>query len=90
MVRTVTLVDSPLLKSVAIWGSVARLSRLMILVSRRWSRSCMIFSSRSDVVDLMFYRIPDIHGILVKWLYVKTQTSSLPRRCYVSSLLRRL
>ncbi|GBM70675.1 hypothetical protein AVEN_270782-1 [Araneus ventricosus] len=43
MVRTLTLVDGPALKSAAICGRVARLSRLMILVSRRWSRYCMIF-----------------------------------------------
>ncbi|GBM87894.1 Long-chain fatty acid transport protein 1 [Araneus ventricosus] len=43
MVRTLTLVDGPALKSAAICGRVARLSRLMILVSRRWSRSCTIF-----------------------------------------------
>ncbi|GBN97244.1 hypothetical protein AVEN_56478-1 [Araneus ventricosus] len=43
MVRTLTLVDGPALKSAAICGRVARLSRLMILVSRRWSRSCVIF-----------------------------------------------
>ncbi|GFY07427.1 uncharacterized protein TNCV_5086121 [Trichonephila clavipes] len=34
---------SPALKSASICGRVARLSRLMILVSHRWSRSCMIF-----------------------------------------------
>ncbi|GBM98117.1 hypothetical protein AVEN_28680-1 [Araneus ventricosus] len=43
MVRTLTLVDGPALKSAAISGRVARLSRLRVLVSRRWSRSCMIF-----------------------------------------------
>ncbi|GBM50338.1 hypothetical protein AVEN_142347-1 [Araneus ventricosus] len=43
MVRTLTLVDGPALKSAAIWGRVAGLSRLMILVSRRSSRSCMIY-----------------------------------------------
>ncbi|GFX90537.1 uncharacterized protein TNCV_4335401 [Trichonephila clavipes] len=43
MVRTVTFVDGPALKSAAISGRVAHLSRLMILVSRRWSRSCMFF-----------------------------------------------
>ncbi|GFX51700.1 uncharacterized protein TNCV_5014031 [Trichonephila clavipes] len=43
MVRTVTLVDGPALKSAALYGRVARLSSLIILVSRHWSRSCMIF-----------------------------------------------
>ncbi|GFT00949.1 uncharacterized protein TNCV_4053731 [Trichonephila clavipes] len=44
MVRTVnSLVDGPALKSAAIYGRIARLSGLMILVSRRWTRSCMIF-----------------------------------------------
>ncbi|GFT50557.1 uncharacterized protein TNCV_551551 [Trichonephila clavipes] len=43
MIPTVTLVDGPALKYVAICGRVARLSHLMILVGRRWSRSCMIF-----------------------------------------------
>ncbi|GBM34655.1 hypothetical protein AVEN_122050-1 [Araneus ventricosus] len=43
MVRTLTLVDGQALKSAAICGRVVRLSRLMILVSCRWSRSCMIF-----------------------------------------------
>ncbi|GFY27198.1 uncharacterized protein TNCV_2068191 [Trichonephila clavipes] len=44
MVHTVTLVDGPALKSAAICGRVARQSRLMILVSRHWSRSCIFFS----------------------------------------------
>ncbi|GFW33948.1 uncharacterized protein TNCV_3590331 [Trichonephila clavipes] len=43
MVHTVTLVGGLTLKSAAICGRVARLSRLMILVSRRWSSFCMIF-----------------------------------------------
>ncbi|GFT96147.1 uncharacterized protein TNCV_1884701 [Trichonephila clavipes] len=43
MVLTVTLADGPALKSAAICQKVARLSLLMILVSRRWSRSCMLF-----------------------------------------------
>ncbi|GFX14715.1 uncharacterized protein TNCV_4017131 [Trichonephila clavipes] len=42
-VRKVTLVDGPALKSAAICGKIARLSRLLIHVSRRWSRSCMFF-----------------------------------------------
>ncbi|GBL93637.1 hypothetical protein AVEN_25632-1 [Araneus ventricosus] len=48
MIRTLTLVDGPALKSAPICERVAHLSRLMILVSRRWSRSCIIFSGRSD------------------------------------------
>ncbi|GFV76584.1 uncharacterized protein TNCV_4728041 [Trichonephila clavipes] len=43
MFRPVILVDVPALKSVTICGRVARLSRLMILVNRRWSRTCMIY-----------------------------------------------
>ncbi|GFY12936.1 uncharacterized protein TNCV_665021 [Trichonephila clavipes] len=43
MVRTVTLVDGPALKAAVTCGKVARLSRLMILVSRCWSRSYKIF-----------------------------------------------
>ncbi|GFU83577.1 uncharacterized protein TNCV_4218371 [Trichonephila clavipes] len=39
----VTLVDGPALKSAAICGRLARLSRLMILASRRWFRSCIVF-----------------------------------------------
>ncbi|GFX89775.1 uncharacterized protein TNCV_3712071 [Trichonephila clavipes] len=43
MVRTASLVDGPSLKSEAICGRVACLSRLMILASCHWSRSCMFF-----------------------------------------------
>ncbi|GFV83889.1 uncharacterized protein TNCV_387971 [Trichonephila clavipes] len=43
MVHTVTLVDGRVLKSAVICGRVGRLPRLMILISRHWSRSCMFF-----------------------------------------------
>ncbi|GFU18381.1 DUF4817 domain-containing protein [Trichonephila clavipes] len=42
MVRTLTL-GGQALKPATICGRVVRLSGLMILVSRRWSRSCMFF-----------------------------------------------
>ncbi|GFW19548.1 uncharacterized protein TNCV_1604401 [Trichonephila clavipes] len=91
MVHTVTLVDGPASKSATICGSVARLSRLMILVSRRWSRSCMIFfqpqrSRRCDILpDSRYSRYT--HEMVVR---EKILISSLPRRRYVPSIVHRL
>ncbi|GBN91215.1 hypothetical protein AVEN_83569-1 [Araneus ventricosus] len=49
-----------------------------------------LLSGSTDGGNLMFYRIPDIHGTLVKWSHAKIQIPSLLRRCYVPSLVRRL
>ena len=46
------------------------------------------FSGHSDVGDSMFYRIPNIHGALLKWSYGKITNVSLPWRCCASSLVR--
>ena len=35
-------------------------------------------SGRSDVGDLVVYLIPDIHSALMKWLYGKIPSASLP------------
>ncbi|GFV38938.1 long-chain fatty acid transport protein 1 [Trichonephila clavipes] len=90
MVRTVTRFDGTALKSAAICERVGRLSRLMILVSRRWSRSCMIFFRlpRYSVFDVL----PDSRYLRYtrKMVVSKIQNSSLPRRCYAPCHVRRL
>ena len=69
MVCILILVGGPALKTAEIYGRVAHLSCWTILFSCHWSRSCMILFGRSYVGYLMFYRIPDIHGALVKSSY---------------------
>ncbi|GFT67646.1 uncharacterized protein TNCV_2361981 [Trichonephila clavipes] len=91
MVRTVTLVDEPALKSAAICGRVARLPRLMILVSRHWSRSCMFFFRRQRC--RRFDVLPDSrYSRYTREMVLRENpnviTTYVP--CYVSSLVRRL
>ena len=90
MVHTLTLADGPALKSAAICGRVALLSRWTILFSRRWSRSCRIFLRPQR--SRRYYVLPDSRYSrrtleMVIW---KIPNASLPRRCCAPSLVRRL
>ena len=64
---------------------IERFSSVVVGPVIAWS-----FSGYSNVGDMMFYRIPVIHGALIKWSYGKIPNASLTRRCCAPSLIHQL